>query len=275
MGMEYFCCCAAISLNNTAIALMERHEHCLSYETLKDALELIAEGDKQPIDSRVVEADHETVQEKLNRASRILSSSTRPLNRIAKGADVPLIVVAPTTDAPSLDMLTAASSRGSSCYNSYPLRVSPIRIEPIDAESIRKLSNQLQVKAIMLYNYSLCLNCAWRSMLGYRHGEFEGPRRAGRHSIRVNVLREAANIVSTLCLDVFAGAGNSKSTVDPGKTLPIAVVIYSAYMQALEDAGVLAEAVECSAKIMHLNRALVSAFGGCIVHPNRSTASAA
>jgi hypothetical protein len=61
------------------------------------------------------------VQEKLNRASRILSSSTRPLNRIVKGADVPLIVVAPTTDAPSLDMLTAASSRGSSCYNSYPL----------------------------------------------------------------------------------------------------------------------------------------------------------
>jgi hypothetical protein len=112
-------------------------------------------------------------------------------------------------------------------------------------------------------------------MLGYRHGEFGGPRGSGRHSIRVNVLREAAAIVSKLCLDVFVGAGNSKSTVDPGKTLPIAVVIYSAYMQALEDAGVLVEAVECSAKIMYLNRALVSAFGECIVQPNRSTASAA
>jgi hypothetical protein len=62
MSMEYFCCCEAISLNNTAIALMERNLHYLSYETLKDALELIAEGDKQAIDSRVVEADHATVQ---------------------------------------------------------------------------------------------------------------------------------------------------------------------------------------------------------------------
>lgn len=273
MGMEYFRCCAAISLNNAAIALMERNQHYLSYETMKDALELIAEDGKALVDG--CDAEAPVVQEKLDRASKILSSSTCPLNRVARRTDAPLIVVVPTTDAPSLDMLRSASSQASSRYDSCPLHVSPIRIEPVDAESIHERSNQLQIKAILLYNYSLCLNCVWRSMLGYRRGEFEGRRGSGRHSIRVNVLREAAEIVSKLCMEVFAGAGNSKSAVDPGKTLSIAVVVYGAYMQALEDAGVLAEAVECSAKIMYLNRALVSAFGACIAHPNRSTASAA
>jgi hypothetical protein len=273
--MEYFCCCAAISLNNTAITLMERNQHYLSYETLKDALELIADDDKQPIDGCAEVAGQALVQEKLNRASKNLSSSTRPLNKIARRSDSPLIVVRPTTDSPTLDMIVAASSRGNSCYNSYPLHVSPIRIEPIDAESMKELSNQLQVKAVMLYNYSLCLNCAWRSMLGYRHDAFPGRRGAGRHAILINVLREAAEIVAKLCLEALHGVGNSKSTTDPGKTLAIAVVVYSAYMHALEEAGVLVEAVECSAKIMYLNRALVSAFGDSMAHPNLCTASAA
>jgi hypothetical protein len=274
-SMEYFCCCAAISLNNTAITLMERNQHYLSYETLKDALELIADDGKQPIDGCAAAAGQALVQEKLNRASKNLSSSTRPLNRIARRSDSPLIVVLPTTDSPTLDMIVAASSRDSSCYNSYPLHVSPIRIEPIDAESMKEISNQLQVKAVMLYNYSLCLNCVWWSMLGYRRDEFPGRRGAGRHAILINVLREAAAIVANLCLEVLAGVGNSKSTTDPGKTLAIAVVVYSAYMHALEEAGVLVEAVECSAKIIYLNRALVSAFGDSMAHPNLCTASAA
>lgn len=270
--MEYFRCCAAISLNNTAIALMERQQHYLSYETMKDALALIAEGCNEPQDTCLTEAQHTRVQDKLHRASKLLSRSTCPSSRIAGRSDSPLIVVEPTTDAPSLDLLNAASLRGSN----YPLRVSPIRIEPIDAESIHEPSNQLQVKAILLYNYSLCLKCAWRAMLGYRYDDCDGPRRAGRqHSIRVNVLREAAEIMSRSCLEVLTGEGSSKSTVDPGKTLSLAIVVYSAYMQALEDAGVLVEAVECSAKLLYLNRALVLAYGDRMAHPNLSTASAA
>jgi hypothetical protein len=304
--MEYFSCCAAISLNNSAIALMERQSHYLAYETLKDALSTILLADKAIVNVTLrsrcnngFDADkrhRSIIHERLDRATKLLSSSTcsQPKDDDVGGAtpchheEPPMIVVVPATDAPSVGLLAASFRSG--CY---PLRVSPIRIEPTDADSILEGSDLPLVRAIMLYNYSLCLRCAWRSMLGvygnasHGGGAPSSPSSyhdackaaeeiiAARDRARVQVLREAAEIVTT---ELYKGDSKDQqitASVDAGKALSVAIVVYSAYLEALEDTGELEGAAMCSTHLLCLNRALVALFGRRIFYPSNATAAAA
>jgi hypothetical protein len=147
----------------------------------------------------------------------------------------------------------------------------------------------------MLYNYSLCLRCAWRSLFGVHDGAshtgwatksssfplHECASRASaevvaaRDRVRVQVLREAAEIVTT---ELSRGGGKSAlaaAPVEPGKALSVAIVVYSAYLQALEESGEVEGAARCSAHLLTLNRALVSLFGRRIFYPHHAMASAA